>query len=187
MDLHSIVNTNVYTFQDYGPKVNFKRRKVKTANFNGLPKFSKELHSRMLSCDILSDFQPVEQCHLEYTPERGSSIDPHYDDFWLWGERLVTLNLLSDTILYFICDEKPGVEVHVPMFQRSLIVVYGDARSKWKHAIHRSDIKHKRLAITYRELSQEFCEGGARDAEGKDLLKIALEFNGEPVGSQQRS
>ncbi|WAR02971.1 ALKB4-like protein [Mya arenaria] len=167
--------------QDFGPKVNFKKRKVRSACFSGLPDFSKPIYERMKKLEVLSDFIPVEQCHLEYTPERGSSIDPHFDDFWLWGERLVTVNLLSDTILYFICDEHPGIEVHVPMARRSLIVVYGEARTKWKHAIHRSDISDRRLAITLRELSSEFSDGGARSEEGQALLDIALTFRGYAV------
>ena len=135
----------------------------------------------MQSLDILSSFRPVEQCHLEYTPERGSAIDPHFDDFWLWGERLVTVNLLSDTFLYFICDEEPDVEVYVPLQRRSLIVVYGNARHKWKHAIHRRDITQTRIAVTLRELSEEFSENGNRWEEGQDLLKIALTFNGSAI------
>ena len=138
----------------------------------------------MLSIDILQDFIPVEQCHLEYIPERGSAIDPHFDDFWLWGERLVTVNLHSDTILNFTNDKVPDVEVQVPMNRRSLLVVYGDSRTLWKHGIHREDIKDKRLAITLRELSYEFSEGGIRCTEGKSLLEIALTFNGLAVGSK---
>lgn len=166
------------SFQDFGPKVNFKKKKLKTANFSGLPPFSKELYLRMRSLEVLTDFSPVEQCHLEYTPERGSAIDPHFDDFWLWGERLVTLNLLSDTELCFTIESKPNIEVHVPMNRRSLLVVYGDARNVWKHAIHRNDIKDKRIAVTLRELSAEFSENGPRETEGKSLLDIALKFNG---------
>lgn len=49
----------------------------------------------------LRDFKPVELCNLDYSPARGSGIDPHRDDSWLWGERLVTLNLLSHTVLTF--------------------------------------------------------------------------------------
>ncbi|KAH3890915.1 hypothetical protein DPMN_015005 [Dreissena polymorpha] len=169
--------------QDFGPKVNFKKKKLKCGNFCGLPEFSKDLHDRMLKLDILTDFVPVEQCHLEYSPERGSSIDPHFDDFWVWGERLVTLNLLSDTVLYFVSDEHPNVEVQVPMFQRSLIVVYGAARDKWKHGIHRADVKKTRLAVTLRELSPEFSKGGKKMDEGKILLDIALTFKGQAVGT----
>lgn len=168
--------------QDFGPKVNFKRKKVKDHVFSGLPQFSKELYERMVKLPILSDFVPVEQCHLEYTPERGSAIDPHFDDFWLWGERLVTVNLAGDTVLYFICEEQPSIEVRVPMLRKSLIVVYGDARTVWKHGIHRSDITSTRLAVTLRELSAEFSEGGERWTQGKALLDTALTFNGRAVG-----
>ena len=41
----------------------------------------------------------MEQCSLEYNPARGASIDPHIDDCWIWGERIVTVNLLSDCVL----------------------------------------------------------------------------------------
>ena len=47
-------------FQDYGPKVNFKKQKVKTEVFTGLPNFSKFVYDRMLSVPNLTDFQPVE-------------------------------------------------------------------------------------------------------------------------------
>ena len=156
---------------------------MKSELFTGLPPFSQQLFERMTHLDILEDFLPVEQCHLEYIPERGSAIDPHFDDFWLWGERLVTINLLSDTYLYFTNDEYPNIEVKVPMKQQCLIVVYGAARHKWKHGIHRHDIHQKRLAITLRELSKEFLEGGNRYADGKALLDIALKFKGHAVGS----
>ncbi|KAI5127937.1 Alpha-Ketoglutarate-Dependent Dioxygenase Alkb 4 [Manis pentadactyla] len=74
--------------QDYGPKVNFRKQKLKTTGFTGLPSFSREVVQRMGLYPVLEDFQPVEQCNLDYCPERGSAIDPHLDDTWLWGERL---------------------------------------------------------------------------------------------------
>merc|ERR1719354_118037 len=88
--------------QDYGPQVNFKRKKVKLGNFNGLPSYSEFLVTRLKSLQSsckLSTFRPVELCNLEYRSERGSSIDAHVDDTWMWGEQLVTVNLLSATIL----------------------------------------------------------------------------------------
>ncbi|KAM8777015.1 alpha-ketoglutarate-dependent dioxygenase alkB homolog 4 isoform 2-T2 [Rhynchonycteris naso] len=74
--------------QDYGPKVNFRKQKLKTTGFQGLPSFSRDVVRRMDLYPILEDFRPVEQCNLDYCPERGSAIDPHLDDTWLWGERL---------------------------------------------------------------------------------------------------
>ena len=158
--------------------MNFKKKKLRADKFSGLPSYARFLYDRMQGLLQLSDFQPVELCNLEYMSDRGAAIDPHFDDFWLWGERLVTLNLLSDSVLSFTKDSLPDVEVHVPLTRRSLIVVSGDARKVWKHGIHRQHIAGKRIAMTLRELTPEFLEGGDRAAEGKSLLDVALTFQG---------
>ena len=170
-------------FQDYGPKVNFKKKKLNLAGFSGLPAFSKFMVERLQQHLSLKDFIPVELCNLEYIPERGSAIDPHFDDFWLWGERLVTVNLLSDAVLTMTTDSMPGLEVDVPLPARALIIVTGPSRYKWKHGIKRSNIRFRRLAMTFRELAPEFFPGGASDTVGKQLLDIAQTFNGVAVGS----
>ncbi|NWV59673.1 ALKB4 dioxygenase, partial [Malurus elegans] len=209
--------------QDYGPKVNFKKQRLKAGSFSGLPSFSRKIVAQMKACAALSGFLPVEQCNLDYRPERGSAIDPHFDDWWLWGERLVSLNLLSKTVLSMSCDSEdtiqlfpisstdelsppgsftqisacrdsgkegiesprlvPGKEVSVavPLPRRSLVVLQGDARYKWKHGIHRRHIEHRRVCITFRELSAEFSAGGRHEELGKELLQIALSFQGRPV------
>ncbi|EDO47562.1 predicted protein, partial [Nematostella vectensis] len=165
--------------QDYGPQVNFKKKKVKMSHFNGLPAFSEFLVRRM-NDDVpgLKDFVPVELCNLEYDEARGSSIDAHFDDFWLWGERLVTLNLLSATRLTMTKDT---YEISVPMPRRSLIIVSGAARHLWQHAVKREDISGRRIAITLRELSEEFCKGGRNENVGFQAIKTALTFNGTSV------
>lgn len=176
--------------QDFGPKVNFKKRKLRSDCFTGLPPFSKVLVGKMNLVPCLATFRPIEQCHLEYIPERGSSIDPHFDDWWVWGERLVTLNLLSSS--YIIFTYNPTEEenndslqqlpaVSVPMPQRSLLVVYGDARFKWMHSVPRNAITSRRIAITYRELSEQFSEGGENFEVGKKVLEIAETYQGKVV------
>ncbi|XP_054857375.1 alpha-ketoglutarate-dependent dioxygenase alkB homolog 4 [Eublepharis macularius] len=97
--------------QDYGPKVNFKKHKLKVAGFSGLPKFSRDFVTRMKNHSTLAGFSPVEQCNLDYDPKRGSAIDPHWDDWWLWGERLVSLNLLSSTVLSMSCDSEGNLQL----------------------------------------------------------------------------
>ncbi|KFP74950.1 Alpha-ketoglutarate-dependent dioxygenase alkB 4, partial [Apaloderma vittatum] len=214
--------------QDYGPKVNFKKRRLKAGSFTGLPSFSEKIVARLKACPVLGSFLPVEQCNLDYVPERGSAIDPHFDDWWLWGERLVSLNLLSRTVLSMSCDSEDSIQlfpalseengessllgslaqtsacknsgqegadcilsprlvpskevtvaIHLP--RRSLVVLYGDARYRWKHAIQRKHVEHRRVCITFRELSAEFSAGGKHEELGKELLEIALSFQGRPV------
>ncbi|XP_070536662.1 LOW QUALITY PROTEIN: alpha-ketoglutarate-dependent dioxygenase alkB homolog 4-like [Ptychodera flava] len=166
--------------QDYGPKVNFKKQKVNHSTFCGLPAFSELILNRMVQHDCVEDFEVVEQCNLDYDPERGSSIDAHFDDFWLWGERLVTLNLLSDT---YLTMTKPGLDfcVDIPLPRRSFLVLYGPARFEWLHAIHREAITSRRIAITFRELSTEFSRGGPRADVGNTLIEIARNFTGSVV------
>ncbi|XP_055329730.1 alpha-ketoglutarate-dependent dioxygenase alkB homolog 4-like [Paramacrobiotus metropolitanus] len=175
--------------QDYGPKVNFKKQKLNPASFTGLPGYSRFLLERMISqgdCkDYFSDFRCAELCNLEYTRERGSHIEPHTDDTWLWGDRLVSVNLISDTFLSLIPTDSfaaqsglpPEIRVHVPMPRRSLFLMMGEARHKWKHAIIPEDICDRRLVMTFRELTPEFLTG-AESALGKMVLDTASSFQG---------
>lgn len=171
--------------QDFGPQVNFKKRKVKYGKFTGLPSYSRLLYERMKK--VLDNFEPVEMCNLDYSSERGSHIDPHIDDQWIWGERLVTVNLLSDSILTFCNTEVPGIFVRVPLPRRGLVLVKDDARHKWKHLVDPRDIHGRRMAMTFRELTPEFMPGGERADEGAKLLEVALSFSGVPVGTATHS
>lgn len=85
--------------QNFGPKTNFKKKRVVPGQFDGFPDFSKFLQDRFDDVDLLKGYQVIEQCSLEYDPCKGASIDPHIDDCWIWGERIVTVNCLSDTVL----------------------------------------------------------------------------------------
>ncbi|XP_045784302.1 alpha-ketoglutarate-dependent dioxygenase alkB homolog 4 [Maniola jurtina] len=85
--------------QNYGPKTNFKKQKIVPGKFEGFPKFSKYLQDRFLSIDLLKGYEVIEQCSLEYDPTKGASIDPHIDDCWVWGERILTVNCLTDSAL----------------------------------------------------------------------------------------
>ncbi|XP_044261340.1 alpha-ketoglutarate-dependent dioxygenase alkB homolog 4 [Tribolium madens] len=92
--------------QNFGPKCNFKRNKLREGDFAGFPKFSEFVQEKFREVPILRDFQTIEQCSLEYDPQRGASIDPHIDDCWIWGERIVTVNLLSDSVLTMTYNRK---------------------------------------------------------------------------------
>lgn len=85
--------------QNYGPKANFKKRKAKQGDFRGFPDCTKFIQDRFSTVPMLSGYKTVEQCSIEYRPETGSCIEPHIDDCWIWGERIVQLNLLCDSWL----------------------------------------------------------------------------------------
>uniref|UniRef100_A0A1A9WXD1 Uncharacterized protein n=1 Tax=Glossina brevipalpis TaxID=37001 RepID=A0A1A9WXD1_9MUSC len=85
--------------QNFGPKTNFKRRKLRNGQFKGFPDFTAFIQERFKEVKILDNFQTIEQCSLEYDPSKGASIDPHVDDCWIWGERVVTVNCLGNAVL----------------------------------------------------------------------------------------
>ena len=85
--------------QNFGPKTNFKKMKLALGQFKGFPEFSKFVQIKLNKSKLLNNFQTIEQCSLEYDPSKGASIDPHIDDCWIWGERVVTVNCLSDSVL----------------------------------------------------------------------------------------
>ncbi|XP_031848237.1 alpha-ketoglutarate-dependent dioxygenase alkB homolog 4 [Nomia melanderi] len=85
--------------QNFGPKCNFKKKKLRLGSFNGFPKSTHFVQQKFSEVPILKTFQTVEQCTLEYDPLRGASIDPHIDDCWIWGERIVTVNVMGDSVL----------------------------------------------------------------------------------------
>ena len=134
----------------------------------------------MADISILNEFHPVELCNLDYQPERGASIDPHQDDDWIWGERLITINYLSSTYLTFTHPDNL-LAVHIPLPNCSLVVVKGDARYVWLHSIRRENIIYRRVAMTMRELGTDFLDGQQEEIVGRDLLTVANSFCGQPV------
>lgn len=201
--------------QNYGPKTNFKKRKVQIGSFEGFPKFSEFIQQRFREIPILKDYQTIEQCSLEYDPENGASIDPHIDDCYVWGERVVTVNLIGDGVLTLTryrgdnkkkynldCvndyqnqliseiteipdDLEDDVVIRVPMPERSLIVMFGATRYGWEHCVLRKDIISRRVCIAYREFTPTYLMSGSKEDKGKPILKIAKQFWDVPNGISQ--
>lgn len=168
--------------QDYGPKANFKKRRVKMSTFDGLPAYSEFLVRRVSTAtSALERFRAAEMCNLKYEPTRGSCIDAHIDDLWLWGDQFVILSLQSCTILTFTNPKHPHIEVHIPLPRRSLLVASGEARHVWLHAIARDHVTTQRVSLTLRNLSAEFLSGGAQQEVGNRVLEVAESFQGSVV------
>ncbi|XP_046744391.1 alpha-ketoglutarate-dependent dioxygenase alkB homolog 4 isoform X2 [Diprion similis] len=85
--------------ENYGPKCNFKKRRLRLGDFTGFPATTRFVQEKLANVPLLQGFKTIEQCSLEYNPERGASIDPHIDDCWIWGERIITVNVIGDSVL----------------------------------------------------------------------------------------
>lgn len=70
--------------KNFGPKVNFKKKKLQLGKFEGFPGLTHFVRKRLKEFQVLRDFQVVEECFLEYDITRGSHIEPHIDDAWVW-------------------------------------------------------------------------------------------------------
>ncbi|KAG4071958.1 hypothetical protein HA402_006119 [Bradysia odoriphaga] len=178
--------------QNFGPKTNFKKMKLAVGPFEGFPAFTKFVQTKFESEPLLRDFKTVEQCSLEYDDQKGACIDPHIDDCWVWGERVVTVNCLGDSVLtlsryngddkrYNLClvdkyrsallaellDESElnkfnDLVIRIPMPARSLIVLYGPARYQFEHCVLREDINHRRVCLAYREFTTFYLCDGEK-------------------------
>jgi DNA N6-methyl adenine demethylase len=170
--------------KNYGPKVNFKKRKLRLEFFEGFSECALEVRKRLNDVEIIKDFKIVEECFLEYDVARGSHIEPHMDDCWIWGERIVTVNLIGETVLNFtkhfptysqqynldcidefkdqliggpLCEFIPDdILVRIPMPAQSLIVIYGSPRYQFEHSVLREDIRDRRVCIAYREFTKPY-------------------------------
>lgn len=172
--------------------------------FRGYPAATKFVQDRFASLPLLAAFETAEQCALDYAPERGSCIDPHVDDCWIWGERIPTLNLLSDAALTLTrpsaasaarynlglveaparppgpgVREPDGAVVRLPLPRRALVVLFGEARYEWEHAVLREDVLERRVCLTYRELAPPFRGSGPQARVGAEILERARVFFGE--------
>ncbi|KAG8343377.1 alpha-ketoglutarate-dependent dioxygenase alkB 4-like protein [Trypanosoma vivax] len=160
--------------QDYGPRANFKKRKLKKGDGNGMPIQLKDIITRVnqfISNETMKRYQTIEVSVLEYSTKCGSSIDPHIDDTWLWGDRIGGLNLLEDVVLTLVDSKGTVATVFVP--RRSFFLLSGESRYNWMHGIRSEDIKSRRISMTFREFADNL-EVDERLLQ--DILSFSLTF-----------
>lgn len=149
--------------QDFGPQPNFKKKKVKVSeSFVGVPQEYKALGERVefAASDVgeSGPFQIAQYSALEYLPETKSHLNPHIDDTWLWGGRVVGVSLLSDSRMTFVTKSLSVVDVPLP--RRAMFILSGTSRYEALHGIRGEHITSRRISITIRELSQEWLSEG---------------------------
>ncbi|KAH9582115.1 hypothetical protein LSM04_005326 [Trypanosoma melophagium] len=141
--------------QDFGPKANFKKQKLKPSDLPGMPKQLQKILEKvsfLVKRETKKEYCIVEASVLEYTCERSSSIDPHVDDTWLWGNRVAGLNMLEDTVMTFVNSEEKAVDLY--LVRGAFFLLSDKSRYNWMHGIRLNNIKNRRISITFRELSE---------------------------------
>jgi DNA N6-methyl adenine demethylase len=185
--------------KNHGPKVNFKKKKLAVGKFEGFPVVTKLVRNKFAQVELLKDFESIEECYLEYEITRGAHIEPHIDDCWIWGERIVTVNLIGDSVLTFtkhvplypqqynidLVDEYKNqlicplqkfiaddIVVRIPMPERSILILYGPPRYQYEHAVLREDITTRRVAIAYREFTVPYLKSGQKYDQAQEIFKL---------------
>ncbi|KAI8353328.1 hypothetical protein BD560DRAFT_408252 [Blakeslea trispora] len=140
--------------QQYGHLFSYRYRKV-LEEYGPLPDFSQFIVDRIMQ----HGWMPHQPNHLlvnEYNP--GQGIMPHIDAPALFGPAILSLSLLSDCIMKFTGEK----EIDVVLPRRSMAILTGDARYKYKHSISKDLIettpdgtcieRDRRVSFTFREI-----------------------------------
>ncbi|KAJ1344213.1 hypothetical protein BSLG_001353 [Batrachochytrium salamandrivorans] len=145
--------------QQYGFLFLFRTRKI-VASLAPLPDFSQFLIDRMRlpKYGVFVDTPPNHVLINEY--QVGQGIMPHVDSKDTFGPTVTSLSLLSPCVMTFT-NKTTGVQSHVLLPRRSLLVLTGDARDKYTHAISKDDTvfakgelveRGRRISLTIRSI-----------------------------------
>jgi len=160
--------------QHFGPRMNFRRRRMTARGFEGLPRFARELEARVREraseggagggraipglAAALDAYATTDAFVLRYDALQRSNLDPHVDDPFAYGELILDLSLESDGWLTFLdADPQCGVErafvcVRARLPARSMALLFGAARYDWWHGVRALDVDGRRTSITLRTL-----------------------------------
>lgn len=148
--------------QDYGVKINYKKKKVKQENFT-FPLYKEFIEEKLkiINNELFNTFTIDEIGNLFYKHEKGAHIEPHIDDSWIWGSRIIGINLLSDTKITFsknisYNNKEFYVYADLPLKKGDIYLMTNNARYSWYHSISKENLNNDRLVITLREFDKNY-------------------------------
>ena len=145
--------------QDFGVKINYKKKKIKS-DFSSIkfPLYKVYLENKLksISNSLFNTFPIHEIGNLYYIHNNGAHIDPHIDDTWIWGKRIIGINLLSDAKMTFsreveVNNMKVLLSIDIPLIKGDIYMMTNESRYDWKHSIKKDNLVEDRLVITLRE------------------------------------
>ncbi|HCM83634.1 MAG TPA: alpha-ketoglutarate-dependent dioxygenase AlkB [Rhodospirillaceae bacterium] len=142
--------------QHYGYRYDYKARMVHDTSYLGpLPDWLASFARRLYADGIFPNF-PDQVIVNEYEP--GQGISAHIDCTPCFGDTIASLSLGSSCVMQLTHPASSQRE-DISLYPRSLIILSGNARYQWTHAIpaRKSDtingIKHprtRRVSLTFR-------------------------------------
>ena len=141
--------------QHYGYRYDYKARKVTADMYLGeLPNWLNDLALGLKNdglCEEASDQVIIN----EYQP--GQGISPHIDCEECFGPRIFSISLGGQVVMQLTQSGKTKTEIFLA--PRSLIILYSEARSVWRHSIP-ARLKDKgverrvRISLTFRNVQK---------------------------------
>ena len=141
--------------QHYGYRYDYKARQARREDYLGpLPELFQQLAERLTT---EGHFQTVSDQVIvnEYQP--GQGISAHIDCQPCFGETIASLSLLSACVMRFVSQiHSQQTEIHLQ--PASLLVLKGDARHLWTHAIpaRKTDVFESQRHVRLRRISLTF-------------------------------
>ena len=154
IDQQSWLNDLKRRVQHYGYKYDYKARAVTPSSYIGpLPDWVEKIATRL-------PFTADQAIVNEYEP--GQGISAHVDCVPCFGDMIASLSLSSGAIMQFT---NAGNKEEIYLEPRSLIILSGEARYKWTHAIpaRKSDMvngfkidRGRRISLTFRSVILDY-------------------------------
>ena len=143
--------------QHYGYRYDYKARNVTPGMYIGkLPNWLNKI-AIQLNEDGLCESVLDQVIINEYQPRQG--ISAHIDCEKCFGPRIFSMSLGSQAVMDFTQEGKTKKEILLA--RRSLVMMYGEARSEWKHSIP-ARLKDNgmergvRISLTFRTVEKNF-------------------------------
>lgn len=143
--------------QHYGYKYDYRARSIDVSSRLGdLPQMLQRLATHLSDNQRALPFAPEQAIVNEYQP--GQGISAHVDCEPCFGPDIASLSLGSTAVMKFThLATKEVVDITLP--RRSIVVLSGESRTTWSHAIpaRKSDVisgmrqpRNRRISITFR-------------------------------------
>jgi alkylated DNA repair dioxygenase AlkB len=147
--------------QHYGYRYDYKARQARREDYLGsLPDLFQHLAER-LTCEGHFQAVPDQVIVNEYQP--GQGISAHIDCQPCFGETIASLSLLSACVMRF-ASQRSSRHMDLLLRPDSLLVMAGEARHGWTHAIpaRKTDLvegqtsrRTRRISLTFRQMKFE--------------------------------